>query len=153
MSHVYDDYESDPWEFQEEEPEEKQKDKFISYSEPVNEQPSPKISQPVSTIHPLVPTREIQPCVSSCIAGMVVCYKFSVVFHLAYDPMKEYMDLYFLHVLKPPSFILTSTLGGKLKDVTVLLSRLHHLLPITDRVRELPFKKLLDWIWWKFSFT
>jgi hypothetical protein len=38
--HVYDDYESDPWESQEEEPEEQQKGKFISCPEPVNEKPS-----------------------------------------------------------------------------------------------------------------
>jgi hypothetical protein len=78
MGPVYDDYESDPWESQEEEePEEQQKEQFISCSEPVNEQPSPEISQPVSTDHPPVPTREIQPCVSSCVAGMAACYKFS----------------------------------------------------------------------------
>jgi hypothetical protein len=73
--------------------------------------------------------------------------------HLAYEPVKEYMDLYFLHVLKLPNFILTSTLGGKLKDVMVPLSWLHQLLVITDRVKELPFGKLLDWLWWKFAFT
>jgi hypothetical protein len=84
---------------------------------------------------------------------MAACYKFSGVHHLAYEPVKEYMDLYFLHVLKPPSFILTSTLGGKIKDVTVPLSRLHQLLVITDRVKDLPFGKLLDWLWWKFAFT
>ena len=83
----------------------------------------------------------------------VACYKFSGVFHLAYEPVKEYMELYFLHVLKPPSFVLTSTLEGKLKDVTVLLSRLHLLLVIIDKVKELPIRKLLEWLWWKFSFT
>jgi hypothetical protein len=91
--------------------------------------------------------------VSSCVAEKAACYQFSGVCRLAYEPVKEYMELYFLHVLKPPSFILTSSLGGKLKDVTILLSRLHYLLSITDRVKELPVRKLLEWLWWKFSFT
>jgi hypothetical protein len=141
------------WESHEEEPEEQQKGQFISCPEPVSEQPSPEISQPASTSHPPVLTRDIQPCVSSCVAEKAACYKFSGVFHSFYEPVKEYMELYFLHVLKPPSFILTSALGGKLKDVTILLSRLHHLLSITDRVKELPVRKLLEWLWWKFSFT
>jgi hypothetical protein len=73
---VYDDYESDPWESQEEEPEEQQEEQFISCSEPVREQPSPEISQPASTSHPPVPTRDIHPCVSSCVAEKAACYKF-----------------------------------------------------------------------------
>jgi hypothetical protein len=81
------------------------------------------------------------------------CYQFSGVFHLSYEPMKEYMELYFLHVLKLPNFILTSSLGGKLKNVTVMLSWLHYLLSIMDRVKELLVRKLLEWLWWKFSFT
>jgi hypothetical protein len=100
-----------------------------------------------------MPTREIQQCVSSCVAEKVVCYQFSGVFHLAYKPMKEYMELYYLHVLKPPIFILTSSLGGNLKNVTILLSQLHYLLSIINGVKELPVRKLLEWIWWKFSFT
>jgi hypothetical protein len=39
--------------------------------------------------------------------------------------VKEYLELYFLHVLKLLSFILTSTLGGKMKDVTALLLLSH----------------------------
>jgi hypothetical protein len=97
--------------------------------------------------------RDFQPCVSSCVAEKAVCYKFSRIFHLAYEPVKEYMEFYFLHVLKPPNFILTSKLGGKMMNVTILLSWLHYLLSSIDRVKEIPVRKLLEWLWWKFSFT
>ena len=63
---------------------------------------------------------------------------------MSYELVEEYMELYFLHVLKPPSFILTSTLGGKMKNVIVLLSLLHDLLSIMERVRELLVRKLLE---------
>jgi hypothetical protein len=132
------------------EPEEHQKGQFIFGPEPISEKPSPGTSQPASTVHPPMPARDFQPCVSSCVAEKVVCYKFSRICCLAYEPVKEYMELYFLHVLKPPSFILTSTLGGNMKNVTVLLSRLHYLLSSIDRVKELPVRKLLEWLWWKF---
>jgi hypothetical protein len=127
--------------------------KFISCPEPVSEQPSSEVSQPASVSHPPVPTRDIQPCVSSCVTNQATCYKFSGVCRLSYEPVKEYMELYFLHVLKPPNFILTSSLGGKMKNVTVLLSRLHSLLSIIDRVNKFAARKLLEWLWWKFSFT
>jgi hypothetical protein len=91
-----------------------------------------------------VPTRDIQPCVSNNVVGKAACYKFFGVFLLSYEPMKEYMELYFLHVLKPNNFILTSALGGKLKDVTILLSWLHYLLSIIDRIKGLPVRKLLE---------
>jgi hypothetical protein len=149
---VYDDYESDPWESYEEE-KEQQKGQFISCPEPVSEQPSSEVSQPASASHPPELAREIQQCVSSCVAEKAACYKFSGVCRLSYEPVKEYMELYFLHVLKPPSFILTSSLGGKLKNVTVLLSRLHSLLSIIDRVNKFAARKLLEWLWWKFAFT
>jgi hypothetical protein len=130
-----------------------QEEQFISCPEPVSEQPSPMTNQPASTVHPPMPTRDIQPCVRSCVAEKAACYNFFGVCRLAYEPVKEYMEFYFLHVWKPPNFILTSTLGGKLKNVTVLLSRLHYLLSIMDRVKELPVRKLLEWLWWKFAFT
>jgi hypothetical protein len=106
-----------------------------------------------SVSHPPMPTRDIQPCVRSFVTEQVACYKFSGFFRLAYEPVKEYMELYFLHVLNPLSFILISALGGNIKDVTDLLSRLHHLLLITDKVKEILVRKLLEWLWWKFSFT
>jgi hypothetical protein len=153
---VYDDYESDPWQSQgegPEEPEEKQKGLFIPCLELVSEKPLLEVNQSTSASHPPVPTRDIQPCVSSCVAETNACYEFSGVFRSAYELVKEYMELYFLHVLEPPSFILTSTLGGKLKDVIVMLSRLHYQLSVPDRVEEVLARKLLEWLWWKFTFT
>jgi hypothetical protein len=153
---VYDDYESDPWESQEEEPEEpeeQQKEQFISCPEPVGEQPSPEISQPASTSHPPMPTSHIQPYMSSCGTEQVFCYPFSSLCHSVYEPVNDYMEWHFLHILEPPYFISTSALGDKLKGVTILLSQLQHLLMVTDRVEELPVRKLLEWLWWKFSFT
>jgi hypothetical protein len=149
---VYDDYESDPWESYEEE-KEQQKGKFISCLEPASEQPSSEVSQPTSSSHPPELAKEIQQRVSNGVAEKAACYKFSGVCRLSYEPVKEYMELYFLHVLKPPNFILTSSLGGKLKNVTVLLSWLHYLLLITDKIKGLPVRKLLEWLWWKFDFT
>jgi hypothetical protein len=63
------------------------------------------------------------------------------------------MEFPFFQVLKPPSFIFLSTLGGELKNVINLLSQFHYLLSITDRVNEFPVRKLLEWLWWKFTFT
>jgi hypothetical protein len=149
---VYDDYESDPWESHEEE-EEQLKVQFIACLEPVSEKPPPGISQPASSFHPPALARDIQPGVNRGKTEHVFCHQPSGFCHLSYEPVKEYMELHFLHVLKPPNFILTSTLEGKMKDVIVLLSRLHRLLLITDRIKELPVRKLLEWLWWKFSFT
>jgi hypothetical protein len=132
---------------------EQQKGQFISCLEPVSEKPSSPFNQPALASHPPMPTKYIHPCVRNCVTKQAVCYNFSGVFCLAYDPMKEYTELYFLHVLKPLNFILTSALGGKMKDVTSLLSQLHHLLLITDRVKEIPVRKLLEWLLWKFDFT
>jgi len=63
------------------------------------------------------------------------------------------MDWHVLYALEPPYSISTSTSEEKLKSVAVLLSRLHHLLVIIDRRKELLSRKLLEWLWWKFSFT
>jgi len=95
----------------------------------------------------------IHPNLRSCKIEHVFCYQPSKFRPLFYDPIGEYMELHFLCVLEPPNFILTSTLGGKLKDVIILLSQFHHLLLITDRVNGLPVRKLLEWLWWKFAFT
>jgi hypothetical protein len=112
MVPIYDDYESDPWESQEEEePEEQQQNgQFISCLESASEQPPPEISQPVSTVHPPVPTRDIQPYVNNGVAEEVACHQFSGVFRWSYEPVKEYMELYFLHNLELPYFISTSAL-------------------------------------------
>jgi hypothetical protein len=63
------------------------------------------------------------------------------------------MELHFLHVLEPLSFILTSTLGGEMKNVIILLSQLHCFYLSSDRVNKFAARKLLEWLWWKFSFT
>ena len=63
------------------------------------------------------------------------------------------MEFNFLHILEPPYFISTSAFEENMKGVVVLLSWLHHLLLIIDRVKEIPVRKLLEWLWWKFSFT
>ena len=42
---------------------------------------------------------------------------------------------------------------SELKSVAVLLSRLHYLLVIIDKRKELLSRKVLEWLWWKFSFT
>jgi hypothetical protein len=63
------------------------------------------------------------------------------------------MELHFLHVLKPPRFILPSTLGGNVKNVINLSSQFHYPLLISDKVRKFSIRKLLGWLWWKFAFT
>jgi hypothetical protein len=135
------------------EEEEEPEGQFISCPEPISEKPSPGTSQSASIVHPPMLTRDIQSCVSSCGADRAVCYKFSGVCHSFYEPVNEYLEWHFLHILEPPNLISTSAFGEKLKDVTILLSRLHYLLLIIDRVKELPVRKLLEWLWWKFAFT
>jgi hypothetical protein len=90
---------------------------------------------------------------NNCVAKEAACRPFSGVCHWSYEPVKEYMELYFLHNLEPPYFISTSACKEELKSVTILLSWLHHLFVIIDRRKELLFRKLLDWLWWKFAFT
>jgi hypothetical protein len=109
--------------------------------------------QPASIFHSLVLDTDIQPCVSSCKADQVFFYQPSRFYHLFYDPIGEYMELHFLNVLKPPSLILPSTLGGNMKNVIHLLSQFHCPLLISDRVRNFSVRKLLGWLWWNFSFT
>jgi hypothetical protein len=149
MGPVYDHYESDPWESREGEPEEH----FSFCPEPVSKQPTPENCQPTLVVHPPVLTRDIQPHVNNCVAEEAACRQFSGVFHWSYEPVKEYMELYFLHNLEPPYFISTSVYKKELKSVTVLLSWLHHLFVIIDKRKELSFRKLLEWLWWKFAFT
>jgi hypothetical protein len=73
--------------------------------------------QPASTFHSPVLATDIQPYVSNCKAEQAFCYQPSRFYHLFYDPVGEYMELHFLNVLKPPRFILPSSLGGNLKNV------------------------------------
>jgi hypothetical protein len=105
----YDDYDFDPWESHEEEDGEPNV-QFISYPEPTNEKPSPRISQPASAVLSPMLSRDIQPCVSNYKTEHVFCHQPSGFFHFLYEPVREYMELHFLHVLEPLNFILTSAL-------------------------------------------
>jgi hypothetical protein len=107
---------------------------FISYPKAVSEQPSSEDSQYVSSSHLPVPSNDIQPQMRSYGVEKVFCYQFHRIFHSFYEPVNEYMEWNLLHALEMTYFISTSALGEKLKDVIVLLSRLHHLLVITNRV-------------------
>ena len=92
MVPIYDEYESDPGESQEEkkEPEEQLSTYFIP--EPVNEQLPPEISEPTSVVHSPVLIKDIQPHVSNFVAEEAACHQFSKIFHSFYDPVSEYME-------------------------------------------------------------
>jgi hypothetical protein len=126
---------------------------FTDCAEPVSEQPPPEISEPISVIHPPVLIRDIRPQVNNCMAEEVVCRQFPGIGHSFDDPVSECMEWHFPYALEPPYFISTPACKEELKSVTVLLSRLHHLLVIIDRRKELLSRKLLEWLWRKFSFT
>jgi hypothetical protein len=147
MVPIYDEYESD---LGDTEPEEH----YISCLDPVREQPPHKSSEPTSVVHhqPML-IRDIQPQVNSCVEEEGVCHQFPRIGHSFDDPVSEYMEWHFPYALVPPYFISNPTCKEELKSVTILLSRLHHLLVIIDRRKELLSRKLLEWLWWKFSFT
>jgi hypothetical protein len=67
MVPIYDEYESDLEERQQEE-EKEPEGKSSLCSEPVSEQPPPEISEPTSIIHPPMDINDIQPCVNKCVA-------------------------------------------------------------------------------------
>jgi hypothetical protein len=152
MVPIYDEYESDLEESQQEEEKEPEGQSALR-SEPVSKQPLPEINQPMIVVHPPVLTIDIQPHIHSCVAEEAAYHQFFGVCHWSYEPVKEYMELHFLHKLEPPHFISTSACKEGLKSVTIMMSWLHHLFEIIDKRKELPFRKLLDWLWWKFSFT
>jgi hypothetical protein len=70
-------------------------------------------------------------------------YPLCRILHSFYEPVSEYMEWHFLHILEPPYFISTSSFEVGMKCVTVMLSWLHHLIVIIDKVKELPVRKLL----------
>jgi hypothetical protein len=107
----------------------------------------------MTVVHSPVLVRDIQPHENNCVAEEAACRRFSKIFHSFYDPVSEYMEWHFPYALEPPYFISTPACKEELKSVTVLLSRLHHPLMIIDRRKELLSRKLLEWLWWKFSFT
>jgi hypothetical protein len=132
---------------------EQQEGQFISCLEPGSEQPSSEVSQPASASHPPMPTKDIQPCVISCgQIGLSVTNFLEFSTHYMSLSASTWSGISFISWSRS-TLSSTSTSGGKLKDVIILLSRLHHLLFITDKVDELPVMKLLEWIWWKFAFT
>jgi hypothetical protein len=148
---VYDEYESDLGESQEEEKE--LEEQSVLCSDPISEKPPPEINEPTSVIHPPMLIRDIRPHVSNFVAEEAVCHQFSEIHHSFYDPVGEYMEWHFPYALEPPYFISTPACKEELKSVTTLLSRLHHPLMIIDRRKELLSRKLLEWLWWKFYFT
>jgi hypothetical protein len=107
----------------------------------------------MSVVHSPVLIKDIQPHVRNSVAEEAACHQFSEIRHSFYDPVGEYMKWHVLYALEPPYSISTSPCEKKLKSVVVLLSQLHHLMVIIDRKKELPFRKLLDWLWWKSAFT
>jgi hypothetical protein len=147
MVPIYDEYESD---LGETEPEEQN----ISCPEPVSEQPPPENNEPTSAVHhqPVL-SRVIQPRVNNCVAKEAVGCQFSEICHSLYDPVGEYMEWHVSYASEPPCFISTPACKEELKSVSVLLSRLHHLLVNIDRRKELLSRKLLEWLWWKSAFT
>jgi hypothetical protein len=76
---IYDEYEFDLGESQEEEKEPEEQSAFCS--EPVNEQPPPDINEPTLVIHPPVLIRDIRPCVNNCVAKEAVCCQFPGIGH------------------------------------------------------------------------
>jgi hypothetical protein len=121
--------------------------------EAVCKQPLPEISESISVIHPPVLIRDIRPQVNNYVAEEVVCRQFPGIGHSFDDPISEYMEWHFPYALEPPYFISTPSYEENLESVSILLSRLHYLLVIIDRRKELLSRKLLEWLWWKFSFT
>jgi hypothetical protein len=91
--------------------------------------------------------------VSNFVAEEAACHQFSKIHHSFYDPVSEYMEWHILYALEPTYSILTSPYQEKLKSAVVLLSQLHYLLVIINRRKEILSRKLLEWLWWKFSFT
>jgi len=153
MVPIYDEYESDLGESQEEEQKEPE-EQNISCPEPVSEKLSPENNEPSSAVHhqPVL-SRVIQPQENNCVVKETVGHQFSEICHSPYDPVGEYIEWYVSYALEPPCFISTSPCREKSKSVTILLSRLHNLLMIIDRRKELLSRKSLEWLWWKYAFT
>jgi hypothetical protein len=87
---VYDEYESDPGESQEEEKEPEEQSALCS--EPVSEKPPPEINEPTSVIHLPVLIRDIRPHVNNCVAEEAVCRQFPRIGHSFNDLVSEYME-------------------------------------------------------------
>jgi hypothetical protein len=138
---------------EEEEPEERLSVHFFFYPKPVSEQPPSKINEPMTVVHSPMLMRCIQPHENNCVAEEASFRQISKIFHSFYDPVSEYMEWHFPYALELPYFISTPACKEELKNVTIILSRLHHMLMIIDRRKELLSRKLLEWLWWKSAFT
>jgi hypothetical protein len=86
MVPIYDEYESDLEERQQEE-EKEPEGQFALCLELVSEQPPPEISDPTSVIHPPMLIRDIRPQVNNCVAEEVVCRHFLGIGHSFDDPV------------------------------------------------------------------
>jgi hypothetical protein len=91
--------------------------------------------------------------VNNCVAEEAVFHQFLGNGHSFDDPVSKYMEWHFSYALELPYFISTPAYKEELMSVTVLLSQLHHLLMIIDIRKEFLSRKLLEWLWWKVSFT
>jgi hypothetical protein len=111
MVHVYDGYESDPWGSHEGEMEEIN-GKFISCPELVNEQISPRTSQPTSFLHPPIHYERIGRQVSNNEVQEVISYQLSFPDYKFCDPVGLYMELCFPKSLEPAKLFILSSFGG-----------------------------------------
>jgi hypothetical protein len=67
---------------------EEPKESFISFPEPMGEQPSPRVHRPASAFHSPVLTRDIQSGVSSCKEEQDFCFQLHGFCHSFYDPVR-----------------------------------------------------------------
>jgi hypothetical protein len=58
-------------------------------------------------------SRDIQPGVNRCKAEHVLCHHPSGFCPMSYEPVKDYMEMHFLHVLKLPKLYLDFNIGRK----------------------------------------
>jgi quinol monooxygenase YgiN len=121
----------------------------IVYTQPeVNQQSSVDQQPPTSILLPLVPT-----VYSKQLEGeKEICYQSHVFCHHFHDPVGVYMELYFSNVLEPVNFIVSATVRGDIGNVFKPLSYSSCLLSIIGIIKT-HVSKLLEWLWWKFSFT
>jgi hypothetical protein len=113
MVHVYDNYESDPWESHEGEKEELNV-QLISCPTLINEQMSLGISKPASILYPPVHAENIKQHVRNDEINEVTFYQFSMPYYKFYDPVRLYMELNFPKSLEPAKLFILSSFGAVL---------------------------------------
>jgi hypothetical protein len=72
--------------------------------------------------------------------------------HHFYDPVGVYIELYFSNVLEPVNFIVSATIRVDIGNFFKPLSYACYQLSIIGIIKT-HVSKLLEWIWWNFSFT